>query len=1542
MPDLEDNNNLDSNAQTIIEVENSDEDIKRLSQANEFLLILNPDIHKEEEKAELSLGKKDSLYFSADYEPTKKEAEEREKNIENSSYELRKFPEPSRENNCIIRNLEERAKTPEIEKPKTLTERFDQLLKDHLYLRNFNENGLTKKYGREILKFQKERYPNINIQEMTRLPSNLATVKEYYQEERAQGKEGLKDGTTVEDIVFRAMERMEILGDNPNFYNVAKGISGSDPTSLKIPVEEFIKFGTADETTWNTLIDELKNIPCISDHSLIRFWNYSYLLHNGLDQEQREQLEHLKKYPSYLYTVNEEDGDKDREYYSIIDKLICKKVSFESFKRDQEIRTGDNFSAHPIPEGIDNNELAFRLLSLRHGVDISDNAYEIFPYREKLRDMILESAKGGKNPKLINEQFSLWKNMDSLNIELYAREQEAILNALTDKENDPLISKVLLYSKGDFKLSEGFFALRIAFIRHENSTALKKDFLDSINWSISSFEKNLIAVSQNVKSLEIKDAMELENIFRNNDIEKIGYLSTLSLLDKYSQEVPSLEQLKLMQNVENGKFFRNEKFFEYAYKAYFGEHRFGNTILDFSKEVNPSEDIKNPEAKIYWNTIHHLLKNSYELQAKRLIELSEETGFDYKEILNKYMEFDMAMHNPQFFLNSKDILTDELLNTIKDPERKELWKFMKNSDPNVAYFLSELFILDDVETPDYKIFSKYTNIVEGDLEKKRLPNAEFFKYFLTEEKDRLVNNANNIITREILESFPPADRYFWEMYLKINDYESKNSLLNYYSQSENLDLEQIKSVFALTERILNSPSAEIIRLKDNIIGSLSSKNKSLEESIADFEVLENIFVKNNSPVSISRWRVFNSLYLDTLVDYSHRSTISPLFESILSNEQYSRNQKGEIISSIIQKDLLNISKDSIDENLYNFLLRLKEGTEALSFYDSYLQEGYSDDEILESLGEKEKEYLNKSLDIFFTASNRSSHNEQISSRIVELRTLLDLARNQPLTSGIYKSYLLPLMDKPTGEITSDIEKILSEMLSLKESAHQRGLKYFQEGVSIKKGDLLKNVTSLRGIIDNGIYARDFLGSNAGQDATPYDTDTVMIDGEVLIFSQAIKDYALSGYGDITLVIRDRGQFNTPLKEDTPMNSNSKYELIHSQVVAENHYGIRTGIATTEIDYIVISENMRAEDLSDIKFRIASKGIYIPIVNREGKIIYSPDEYETQRETFAGIPGIAYKPYSVDTNSERLAPTIRNLENKVIEDREKTNRISQNLQQAIEEELIKRNLLFENSITGLAGVRIENIGSTSRSTHLVGASDFDFSILMDRSQLSNIDINEKTKLINNVMESVGTIEQNGEFHSIGDNTTQMVGAKIKLKTGEIVEFDLAITDKGTNINGSNSHELVMERLNDIREREGEEKDNFVISNILIAKKIFKEYKCYKKGVKEGGLGGIGIENWILQHNGNFEKAANAFLQAATNPDGTKADFNTFSSRYTVYDPGKDLRTGENDNFVRNNMNEQGYDKMVEALNTFKNGGINIDQLFINKKLIHFPFNQRKDL
>lgn len=949
--------------------------------------------------------------------------------------------------------------------------------------------------------------------------------------------------------------------------------------------------------------------------------------------------------------------------------------------------------------------------------------------------------------------------------------------------------------------------------------------------------------------------------------------------------------------------------------------------------------ISDPNTKAFWELIK---SSSSQLSPYILRLLPSYTNWNYESFLNHYTNtieisdrgkqskiyvvneaFMHLMHKMDytFYKMHPIFITNEFIHGINNPDSQEFWMFIKNSHTSILPLVFENF--EKQSSPqEYRDFLQtYTQVISGSDQNKRILNEKFIRQLAEAHSATLDRDVDYILTTEVLESFSETQKLFWEAYVQLRDTDTKSTLISFYNRNEDITRNQIESVISLTQNIINSPSAEIIRLKDSILGSLCSTDKTLEQVEKEYALLENIFVRNNSPLPILRSCVFNSLFLDaTLMNQADSDKISTEVKEILQNPKYTVEQKREIISTLIREDLLKISRDSLDPNLYTFLENLRDGMAALTFYDGYIQEGYTDEEIISILGEEGKDFLTKSLDILFTASENISTEADISNRIQELRDLLGITKTQSLGRGVYKFYIEPLTEAPTGDLYQDIENIINEINTRKIQAHQRGLGYIANGVTLENGDLVKRVDSLNGIIDNGIYAKDFLGAQAGQDSTPFDTDTLMVQGvdQNTSFNRAITTNSARAYGGISLVFKNKGQFKKHPLENNP---EGEYELIYSAVLGNNHYGIRTGIATTEIDYICFEDG----DINEIKFQIASKGIYIPVVNMDGELIYTPEDFDKQRNTFAGVSGITGLPYHVETRTEKIFDAVTKIAEGLSADREKTSAISAHIIQAIEKELNKHGFLFENSITGLEGLRIEHIGSTSRSTHVIGASDFDFSILLDRNQLKSLSTAEKQEIINNIIESIGSLETLGSTYGMEGETTQMAGSKIKLDSGEIIEFDLAITDKGTNIDGSNSHEYVIERLNNIREIEGEEKYKFVIANIIFAKKFLKAYQCYKKKNQEGGMGGIGIENWILQHNGNFEEAAEAFLTNATREDGSIKQFEEFKSQYTVYDPGKDIRSGEHDNFIGNNMTHVGYQKMVEALISFKKGEINPSDL-----------------
>ncbi len=201
------------------------------------------------------------------------------------------------------------------------------------------------------------------------------------------------------------------------------------------------------------------------------------------------------------------------------------------------------------------------------------------------------------------------------------------------------------------------------------------------------------------------------------------------------------------------------------------------------------------------------------------------------------------------------------------------------------------------------------------------------------------------------------------------------------------------------------------------------------------------------------------------------------------------------------------------------------------------------------------------------------------------------------------------------------------MDKIKEQAHIRNLSNprVQEGqLEINAGDLLKGIQddTLGYILQNGSIAREYTGVNADSDSTPFDTDTGMVLQEDLEggLLHVISSSPAQEYGNVIIVVRNRGQFaRTDQQENVNLQYNPQnYELFYSGVVGERHYGVRTGFPSTEVDAVIFTQKLLDESQDSplkreqIFFNIANNGFYIPVVNPEGKVIFTEEDYNQYR------------------------------------------------------------------------------------------------------------------------------------------------------------------------------------------------------------------------------------------------------------------------------------------------------------------------------------------
>ena len=478
-------------------------------------------------------------------------------------------------------------------------------------------------------------------------------------------------------------------------------------------------------------------------------------------------------------------------------------------------------------------------------------------------------------------------------------------------------------------------------------------------------------------------------------------------------------------------------------------------------------------------------------------------------------------------------------------------------------------------------------------------------------------------------------------------------------------------------------------------------------------------------------------------------------------------------------------------------------------------------------------------------------------------------------------------------------------------ADERNRNAANSEMKLERGDFIKGIggiTYLRNILQNGSVSKEFLGASATSDATPLDTDVSMIMESEGTNAEKIGRTAANGYGPIYFVLKNDDRFITTRNNSESLNVEndmSKIEVFYTGVLGQGHYGIRTGFSSSEINYIVMDNYDERVGLE-----IAMNGFYIPVANKEGKIIFSPKEYDSIR---AKMQGLSYYGENEYTFSENIVTSdIEDIVSQIEESSYLTQQKRMKICGIIEKSLNELGLQLKTKIDGDLTdgfVELIDTGSTGRGTNKPGDGDFDFMMRLDKLILSNP--SKIGELKQTLLKKLG-IENSSMLTGTGD--FRLKGVEIDNDTN--VDIDITFTEKTDTVSYSTDMAL-QDRLSTIQKL-NPENYKYVVANILQAKRTLKQAGVYKPNRGEspqGGLGGVGIENWILQNGGSFIDAAKSFIEAAEGKS-----FEDFRNSYYIWDFGENHlaeRRGlySHDNFVTNNMSELGYQKMVQVLKEY---------------------------
>ncbi len=797
-------------------------------------------------------------------------------------------------------------------------------------------------------------------------------------------------------------------------------------------------------------------------------------------------------------------------------------------------------------------------------------------------------------------------------------------------------------------------------------------------------------------------------------------------------------------------------------------------------------------------------------------------------------------------------------------------------------FYKRMLKAEDFEKqPDLLEMIGNTNIAYGFLE------AAWVSSIFLDESDMVAANTKRL---KIISA-----------YLKLEDILLKKEFKQYILDCGNsVDMHKVDFVSQVLDRLAHSNSSEIFTFRE----SLTRQILSSPTPIDTLNKIEDVFLKNNIPTVGKIYSSFHILHPNFEGFNFDKSMVSPTLKRL-------SNRGREIV---IFSDLIKASFGSNNKSVNSYLDNIELGSR---LYEEVLS-GEIQYEGLDEYAKKELLIFSKHLATLYNNTVKGKmekesfqHSGNPMTDILKLSELL--SPNGTLDYNLADRVVKMFCGFMGIETLEEAKNYIHSTIT---NAEKRNRIAAQTDMQLEKGDFIKGIGDihyLKNILQNGSVSKEYLGANATSDSTPLDTDVSMILKEEGTIEEKMNATASKSYGPIWFVLKNNHRFITTRSDSLELEAKrdlSKLEVFYTGTLGKDHYGIRTGFASTEIDYIVMDSFDQKVGLE-----IVMNGFYIPVVNKQGKIIFTPEDYDNLKAKMSGLSYFGETNYCFSENlvTEEIETLVNLMEESSLDVKSKQSKINSIISNCLSELGLHLKSTIDGDLTD-GFVELIDTGSTGRGTNKPGDGDFDYMMRVDKSILLNHSkfyFLRKKLLQSLAEEGSNNVTFGGDFRL----------KKVQIDPDTIVDIDITFVEKTDKISYSTDMSL-QDRLSTIQ-RLDPEKYKYVLANILLAKNVLKAGEAYKPNrgeVPQGGLGGVGIENWVLQNGGSFLDAAKSFMEVAK-----EKSFAEFKQVYQVWDFGENhlaARKGNyaHDNFVANNMSEVGYEKMkrvlYEYLQTYK--------------------------
>ena len=729
---------------------------------------------------------------------------------------------------------------------------------------------------------------------------------------------------------------------------------------------------------------------------------------------------------------------------------------------------------------------------------------------------------------------------------------------------------------------------------------------------------------------------------------------------------------------------------------------------------------------------------------------------------------------------------------------------------------------------------------------------------------------------------------------KITDVILQEEFIDYVNRTGDNSIHNIDQAAEVLRRLEFTNSSEMYTFRKELSHQILQTNNPIDS----LNKIEDMFIRNKIPTVGKIYSCFDILHHNFYgFDLSDRSMVSPVLKK-------SSLKESEII---VFSDLIKASFGSNNRTVKSFLDSIEIGT---NLYKDIKAGKKSFDDLTPKEIDDFTTFSKQLTTLYNNTKVAKEENHEFESSgdvLKDVQTLEKLLAPHKEEDYSLEDRIIKMFCGFAGINT--FEKAKAYFNIIIHQADERNRETARKGVTLEKGDFVKGLVDiryLRSSLQNGCVSKEFLGSSASSDKTPLDTDLSVITTDGTI-KQQISSSNAGNYGPVWVVLKndDRFVMTRDGKHDLDVKRDmSKLEVFYTGAMGADHYGIRTGFASSEIDYLVMYQYDPRVGLE-----IAMNGFYIPVFDGKGKLIFSPQDYDELRHKMSGLAYYGLPEYEI--SSHLLSQEVLKTKEEITQNFEKTRNnnlyIRSLLAKTIQEAGVERiSFGFHNDLVpGLA--EIYSTGSTARGTNVPNDSDYDFLIKIDREILS--DPKKYQEFRNKFKKNLGFTDGYDD---------KLVGT-ITLENGDSLDIEISICPRTDQAELSTDSSLDA-KLNAIKEQYP---DNYldVLANIVYAKQLFKSvhaYKSLKSDSSQGGLGGIGIENWILQHGGSLEDAARSFVEAAEKA----GSFEEFKKVYTVFDLGDNHYAQKkgiypHDNFVggEKKMSEEGFERMLTVLKQY---------------------------